>query len=297
MPAKRFLGAAWASAHGPNDPTRLARWVCEGRFAGIVPAPALRSIDWGDVAAAARDYPFALPAVRVSSILSEKPTTAGLASNRESDQKLARQAVQQAVGLAVRLATRLVILEPGIVPLLGEVDAEDLGDPSIVWTQDRAHALLARRKAGLDAALDAACRGLFALCRANPEMTFCLTPGRSLRALADPAALTAVFEDLRGCKIAYWHDTAVVARREQVFGEAQGAWLEAFSSQCAGCTLGDARPEGMYLPPGSGGVDYPLLTSYLRPAGKAVSLCLELEPAVAGAELPGVRACLDKFGL
>jgi hypothetical protein len=64
-----------------------------------------------------------------------------------------------------------------------------------------------------------------------------------------------------------------------------------------GCTLGDARPEGMYLPPGSGGVDYPLLSSYLRRGGKAISACLELDPAVAVSELPGMRACLEKFGL
>jgi hypothetical protein len=89
----------------------------------------------------------------------------------------------------------------------------------------------------------------------------------------------------------------VVARRHQVLGEPQGDWLEKFSSICTGCTLGDATIEGLYRPPGSGGVDYPLLAAYLRRAGRALPACLELDPSVAAGELPGVHAFLDKFGL
>lgn len=297
MAEQRFLGAAWASAHGPGDPSRLLRWVCEAGFRGFVPGPSLRAIDWSAVHQQAREFPVRFPAVRATSILGDKVATAGLASPREAEQQVARLPIEQAVALAGRVATRLVIVEPGLVPLLGEVGPEDLGDPSIQWTPERVQALMARRKAGLDAALDAVCRCLFRLCRAHPEVTFCLTPGRSLRAVASPAALTAVFEDLSSCRLAYWHDTAVVARREQVLAEAQGLWLESFSNLCAGCSLGDARPEGVYLPPGAGGVDYPLLVSYLRRPGKAVAMCLELDPAVPANELPGMRACLEKFGL
>ena len=55
--------------------------------------------------------------------------------------------------------------------------------------------------------------------------------------------------------------------------------------------------DGIYLPPGAGGVDYPLVGAYLPRAGKAVVTCLELDPAVKAVELPGVRSCLQKFGL
>jgi hypothetical protein len=44
-------------------------------------------------------------------------------------------------------------------------------------------------------------------------------------------------------------------------------------------------------------VDYGLLASYLRPLGKGASACLELDPAIPPGELPGMGACLDKFGL
>jgi len=297
MAVQRYLGAAWASAHGPTDPTRLLRWLLEARFRGLVPGPALRAIDWSALAASAHDLPISFPAVRASSILSEKSSTAGIASSRDADQKLAALAVDEAVLLAHQVGARVVIVEPGVVPLLGEVGPEDLGDASITWTETRAQALVARAKAGRAAALDAACRALFSYCKAHPEFTFCLTPGRSLRALASPETLAAIFEDLGNKRVAYWHDTAMVGRREQVLGEPQGRWLDDFSNRCVGCTLGDARPDGVYLPPGAGGVDYPLLTSYLRRAHKAVPVVLELDPAVAGGELPGVRACLEKFGL
>jgi sugar phosphate isomerase/epimerase len=297
MTLQRLLGTAWASVHGPNDPARLLQWICEVRFRGIVPAPGVRPVDWAAVGRLARDYPVTLPAVRASSVLSERPATAGLASASPGERQLARRAVDQAIQLAATVGARYVILEPGLVPLLGEVGDEDLGDPAVNWTEARAQAVTARRKAGLDAALDAVCRSLHAICRDNPDLVFALTPGRSLRAVAGVDSLTAIFEDLSAYRLAYWHDAAVVARREQVLGEPQGAWLEAFSNSCIGCTLGDARPEGIYLPPGSGGVDYPLVTSYLRRAGKALHACLELDPAVAAAELPGVRACLEKFGL
>jgi hypothetical protein len=44
-------------------------------------------------------------------------------------------------------------------------------------------------------------------------------------------------------------------------------------------------------------VDYPLLASYLRRPQGDLPACLELDPAVDRAELPGVHAFLDKFGL
>ena len=52
-----------------------------------------------------------------------------------------------------------------------------------------------------------------------------------------------------------------------------------------------------YLPPGSGGVDYALLASYVPQSGTPTPVVLELDPAVAAGELAGIRSCLDKYGL
>jgi hypothetical protein len=157
--------------------------------------------------------------------------------------------------------------------------------------------MMARRKAGLNAALDRVCRVLYETCRAYPDIRFCLTPGRSIRTVGGTDGLEAVFEDLSNVRLSYWHDTAIVSRRQQVLGEAQGDWLERFSNRCVGCTLGDATSDGLYQPPGAGGVDYPLLAAYLRRPGKVLPVSLELDPAVDATEIPGVHAYLDKFGL
>ncbi|MEQ1633688.1 MAG: hypothetical protein ABL997_15015 [Planctomycetota bacterium] len=297
MSLQRYVGAAWASVHGPTDPVRMLRWLCEQRFHGLVPSPSPRPIAYAALAASASDYPIEFPAVRCSSILAERPSTAGLASARDGDLRLGRQAAQQGVALAAAVATRFVILEPGLVPVMGEVERDDLGDPSYDWTKERAEALMARRKVSLPSSLDRVCRAVFELARSNPDFTFCLTQSRSLLAVASVEALRLVFEDLGSVRLCYWHDAAIAARREQVLGEPQGAWLDAFADRCVGCNLGDARQEGLYLPPGSGGVDYPLLASYLRPAGRTAAACLELDPSVPSGEMPGMRACLDKFGL
>lgn len=297
MTAQRFVGTAWASVHGPSDPARLLRWTLESRFKGIVPGPAPRNVDWAGLRAICREYPVAFPAVRASSVLSERPATADLAAPQAEARGAAMAAVDQAARLAGVMGTKLVIVDPGVVPLLGDVGVEDLGDPAAVWTHEVVQALLARRKAARNGALDRVCRALFELCKRHPDTVFCLSASRSLRAVATIEDLQAIFEDLGRERLAYWHDAALVARRQQVLGEPQGAWLDAFSNLCQGCNLGDASDQGVYLPPGSGGVDYPLLSSYLRRHGRGVPACLELDPAVAVAELPGMRSCLDKFGL
>ncbi len=275
----------------------MLRWLCESRFAGMVASPSPRPIAFAAMHELARDYPITFPAVRCSSILSERPNTAGLASARDGEAHVARQAVHTAVALATTIACRVVIVEPGLVPVFGEVEREDLGDASYDWTQQRLQALAARRKSGLAPALDRVCRELHGLARAFPDVTICLTQSRSALAVASLDALQLVYEDLPNLRLGYWHDAALCARREQAFAEPQGAWLEAFGDRCLGCNLGDARADGLYLPPGAGGVDYALLASSLRPHGKGASTCLELDPAIPSVELPGMRACLEHFGL
>lgn len=297
MSLPRYVGAAWASVHGPSDPVRLLRWVCEARFRGLVPAPSPRAVAWPAVAASAGDFPVDFPAVRCSSILADRPNTAGLASARDGEVQVAMAAVAQAVALAGVVGTRQVVLEPGLVPVFGEIACEDLGDPTYDWTPERAQALAARRHGGLAPALDRVCRTVFAIVRRYPDFTFCLTQSRSLLAVASVDALQLVYEDLGNLRLGYWHDAGLCARREQVLGEAQGAWLEAFGARCVGTSLGDARAEGLYLPPGAGVVDYSLLASYLRPQGRSLAATLELDPSVPPGELSGMRACLEKFGL
>jgi sugar phosphate isomerase/epimerase len=297
MPVERFLGGAWTSVHGPGDPLSLPGWVLDAGFRGFVPGPGPRPIDWRAVDAARRNMPMRIPAVRAASPLGVPSGTSGLASTRDGEQRAAAQVVGDAVSLATDLGTRIVILDVGLVPVIGDVGNEDLGDPTYRWTTDAAHALTARAKAVRNPALDRVCRALFAFSRSYPEIRLALTPGRSLRSIADRAGLEAIFEDLASLSLGYWHDAAVAARRQQVLGEAQGEWVDCFRNRLVGMTLGDASGDGMYLPPGAGGVDWSLLANYVPSSAKPLPAAIELDPSVHPGELPGVRSFLDKFGL
>lgn len=297
MRVQRFLASAWASVHGPADPRRLLVNVLEAGFAGLAASPGPRQVDWPALASASADLPVRVGAVRASNPLAEHSATAGLASTKEGERQAAFRAVQHAVGIGRQVQCSVVVLDPGIVPLLGDVDAEDLGDPAHAWTKERLDPLLARRKVARNGALDRVCRELFRIIKSFPEIDFCLSTSRSVRAVADLAALQDIYEDLSHLHLSYWHDAAICARREQVGLEAQGEWLETFANRCRGMTLGDASSDGMYLPPGAGGVDYGLLASYVPRSGPVLPVVVELDVSIPPAEIPGIRSCLDKYGL
>lgn len=297
MHVQRFLASAWASVHGPSDPKQLLVSVLEARFAGLALAPGPRALDVGALSAAAGDLPIEFAAVRANDPLAERSATVGFASNRDGERQLARRAVHEAVVTARTIGQPIVVLDVGVVPMVGDIPAEDLGDPQVRWTKEAADALQARRKVGRNAAVDRVCRELFDRIRDYPDVHFCLTQSRSLRAILDVAALRDICEDLAGKRVGYWHDAAICARRQQVLGEPSGEWLEVFGNRCRGMSLGDASPDGLYLPPGAGGVDYGMLASYVPSSGAALPVVLELDVSVPANELPGMRSCLDKFGL
>jgi sugar phosphate isomerase/epimerase len=297
MDVQRFLAAAWASVHGPSEPRRLLLSVLDAGFAGLAVSAAPRPLDWAALRAAAADLPFDFAVVRVGNPLAERSATAGLASAKDGERKAARLAVQQAVAVGRQIGCPRVVLDAGVVPVFGDLEAEDLGDPQTVWTKERAGPLLARRKTGHVPALERLCRELFDIIKSFPDMDFSLTQSRSLRAVLDVEAMRLVIEDLGARRLGYWHDAGLCARREQVLGEPPGEWLESFGNRLRGMTLGDASPDGLYLPPGAGGVDYGLLASYVPRAGSALPAVLELDVSVPPGELAGMHSCLDKHGL
>ena len=61
MATQRFLGAAWASVHGPADPRALWIWVLEQRFAGLGVGPGPRAVDWAKVAAVRGELSILMP--------------------------------------------------------------------------------------------------------------------------------------------------------------------------------------------------------------------------------------------
>lgn len=297
MPVARHLGAAWASVHAPHDPRSLLVWLLERDFRGLGAAPAARTMDWAALREMASDLPVAFPVVRAGSALAEIDATAGAGSSSDGEQQVAFAAVAEAVRVARVLGTPHVVLAPGLVPLMGEIEHQDLGDPSSGWTLERAQALVARRSTGLGPALDRVCRFLHAVVRRYPDFRFSLTTSRNLRTVADRNGLEAVFEDLSSLGLGYWHDAAVVARREQLLGESQGEWLETFARRLRGGSMADASAEGLGLLPGTGVVDWSALAAAVPRTGQPMPWVLELDPSVDPREMQGVRSFLDRHGL
>jgi hypothetical protein len=296
---RRFLGSAWAALHGPHDPRRLCIWALEKGFAGILPGPTPRPVDWAAVRSAAADLPF-----RFATALRLCPLSAtgdradrGLGSRNAGDREAAAKSIAAGLAQAAELGLARVLFEPGAVPLTGDDPPLDLARASPPWDAPRAEVLAARRRAGEARALDAACRTLHTLGKTFPDALFCLQPGRMIDSLGNPAALQLVFEDLPRLRLGYWHDVAIAACREARLGEPQGEWLERFGSRLAGITLGDWDNERLYAAPGSGLVDYPLVASYLGGVSDRIPQVLELDPSVPPNELSGVAAFLGKFGL
>ena len=262
-----------------------------------------RGVDWGAMPAAVADLPFAFGAVRVAALTAvEGRPDAGLASRNAGDVARARRAIGDSVALARRLGVPRVILEPGQVPIASGVEGPfDLGDPTVAWSEGALARQAGARKRGWEASLDAACRNLFELVREFEDVMFCLTPTRHVLGLGTPEGLQAIFDDLSRFRIGYWHDTCIAARRNLRLGEEQGSWLEPFAARMAGITLSDAETGHLYLPPGAGSVDFPLVANYIaRTAGfgnEPPTKVIELDPAVDAAEIQGVHAFLTKFGL
>ncbi|MBK8978565.1 MAG: hypothetical protein IPM29_21935 [Planctomycetes bacterium] len=294
---KRYLGAAFAAVHGPREPERLAVWVLEAGFRGLQPRPASRPLDFAALRHAARELPFELaPALDVAArtALADRPDR-DLASRHSGRRAAAVAALLEAADRAAALGVDCVVLEPGTLP----VDNRELEPVDLVRPGDGFDpaALQRLRERVRDVHLEIVCRTLWELCRARPELHFCLSAGRSSLALADPLGLELVLGDLAGRKVAYWHDAAVVACREQALGEAQGAWLDAAAGRIAGFSLGDSAPGELHLPPGSGLVDFALVADYVARSARRCPLVVELDPAVSPAELRGCHAFLDKLGL
>ena len=282
--------------HGPADAEKFLVWCLDHGFQGVVPARTPRPFHWAGLRSVLAELPVQVPAVRVGGLLevADLPE-AGICSSQEGEQAQSFKHIEDRVALAHHLGCPRVILEPGVAQISGEDGEVDLGDSD--WSADAAKSQFARRQSVIDAALDRACRFFFRLCGAFPDTEFCLTGSRHVFGLGEPRSLAAIFEDLPSRKLRYWHDAPVAARRAELFGTEQGEWLENFANQFSGMTLGDTSAGRMYLPPGAGGVDYPLLGAYRLRSSGAMLAVIELDPGVDSGELPGVSAYLDKFGL
>ncbi len=264
------LGGAWASVHVGAGIRDMLKSCLDHGFTGIVPAPALRPLDWRGVAAELRDLPFEIPAIRVED--PRNPENEGLGSAVEGDWERFVARVEAAAALGRRLDCSLLILE---APRGSEDEIEAEG--------------------GRERLLEICCRNLHELARRLPEYGLALTEAEG--ALCDPEALELIFCDLSRYAIGYWHHPALAAKICGESAENPGERLEKLRKFLVGCDLTDFSGGRVDALPGTGGVDYGLLAPYMRGLRLRLPTVLEPDPETSWEDLRQVRSFLEKHGL
>jgi hypothetical protein len=219
-----------------------------------------------------------------------------LADAVERDRRREMAAIVTAHQLGLQLQTPVVIADLGLVPQVatGNTDLAARGEPI---GSDALASLRMRYLTHRDPGLDRAVRACHELLGACPTLHLALTGSFDLLGLGEPGALQACLEDLKQPRLGYWHDTGVAARREVAGLEPAGAWLEGLHKWLWGFTLSDSIHGEVLLPPGSGGVDYPLLASYMMKTHGPPPCVVEVDPGMSEVDVRWARACLRKFGL
>lgn len=126
------------------------------------------------------------------------------------------------------------------------------------------------------------CRSLHTLLSEFPTIELAIEPGAGLIDLVNFESTGWILDDLSKQGLGYWHDTGRVQRREGAGLPPQGKWLDTYGDRMLGVHLQDCVGEEVELPPGSGEVDFKLISEYLPTGADRV---LEIKPRHGRAEI------------
>ncbi len=197
-------------------------------------------------------------------------------------------AIRRAIDVAKRAGCSLVVLRLGDVKIAQarERDAE-------IRSALRAHGATAETKTLAAAArrdverhtepyAERTCRFVFELCRAEPEMRFALATPSSAFGFPSFRALPLVLAELKGRPVGYWHDSGAARVQETLELAPPDAWGGDHAAHTLGAALHDVAGGEMFLPPGSGEIDFKRLRDLL-PTG--IPSVLEIHPRFSLREL------------
>lgn len=114
------------------------------------------------------------------------------------------------------------------------------------------------------------CRSLHQLLNEFPETRLAIEPGTGLFDLLTFQAIGWTLDDLGKKGLAYWHDTGSVHQRERAGLRPQGDWLQRFAPAMLGIHLQDSTDTTVAMPPGTGEVDFKLVSGYLPKTAERV---------------------------
>ena len=136
--------------------------------------------------------------------------------------------------------------------------------------------LLAERDRHREAAVERFCRSLFAILNGAPGLRIAVAPSAGLLSLPNHEELGWLFSDLKSDAVGFWHDTAVAGVREATGGEGAETWSDTYGDRSMGCYISDFSGLTIGLPPGSGRLDWALVSGMLSPR---IPKMLKLQPA------------------
>jgi len=177
--------------------------------------------------------------------------------------QVARVAVKQALAAAVaagRAGAARVILRPGRLPTFDGRDRDDAwvermqAEGMTDALRAEVRQTVADDRSDRERCLEALCRSLHSLLKQRPDAKWLLETPDSPMGLALPEEMELVFNEFRGKKLGYWHDSGHAARLAVLGVAAQDEWLGRLGHVTHGVTLADWSPIAQRKPPGSGHV-------------------------------------------
>jgi sugar phosphate isomerase/epimerase len=196
----------------------------------------------------------------------------GFASLVESERERAVSALLAVAARAKRCGTDRVAVRCGVVAVPGADERfEDWARRSALGGVDdgireEARTLLEERAARRDAHLDAACRTLHALVRADPETHWWILPAARPHALPLADEIEHLLAEIPGDRPASVLDPATAAVQASLGAGTFESWLDAGASRVAAARLSDAFGLEAGLPPGAGTVDLRRVREGLAPS-------------------------------
>ncbi len=219
---------------------------------------------------------------------SEHMSGSKLGSMSEDQREMAVNSLRRHVRLAQRYQCPTVIVRGCEVedkPLHEESDrlrARIVREGSTEDTQEAVRDLVARVQRRGQRQVEHLCRSLHTVMGEYPETRVAIEPGDSFLDLLNYQAVGWVLDDLERRGLAYWHDTGRIHLRERAGLPTQGQWLDSYAPRMIGVHLQDAAEGLTEMPPGSGEVDFKLVSNYLPSNAERV---LEINPRHGRAEI------------
>lgn len=219
---------------------------------------------------------------------SEHPTGTKLGSLDEDARERALNCVRRHIRLAQKYECPTVVVrgcELEDRPLSEEAErlqSKLLRDGPTDESRLAANDVVARTRKKGQRQIEHLCRSLHSLLTEFPETKIAIEPGTSIVDLLCFDAVGWVLEDLSNRGLAYWHDTGRASVRERAGLAPQGRWLDTYGSKIVGVHLQDAAEGHAEMPPGTGEVDFKLVSSYLPQTAERV---VEVNPRHGRAEI------------